>query len=421
MTSPISNNYIIMRTRSNFILAAIFIFICLTSCANNEPANNNKGSSDSLPPVETKTPNSDYKPAFSGQTRIGGVKTSTPYKVEKIAEKLGSPFAIVAMPDGRLMVTLKSGYMEIHDKSGALVKKITGFPKVVYEGQGGLLDVAFDPNFSNNKIVYWSYSEQYPPGSLTTVAKGKLNEAEGKVDNVTVIFRATPAVNSSLQFGSRLIFDKDGNLFVSVGEKFVSEGRVQAQKLDSHLGKIIRITTDGKPATGNPFLNQPGAMPEVYSYGHRNPEGLDINPATGELWESEFGPRGGDEINIIRPGKNYGWPIITYGREYSGEKVGDGIQQQAGMEQPVYYWDPVISPSGICFYKGNAIPEWQNNLFIGSLSGQHLDRLVIRNNKVVGEERLLVDKNQRIRDVTYFDNMLYAITDDGDIYRISKK
>jgi glucose/arabinose dehydrogenase len=224
-----------------------------------------------------------------------------------------------------------------------------------------------------------------------------------------------------LQFGSRLVFDKDGNLFVSVGEKFTPQSRVQAQQLNSLLGKIVRITTDGKPAAGNPFINQQGAKPEIFSYGHRNPEGLDINPETGELWESEFGPRGGDEINIIRAGKNYGWPVITYGREYSGEKVGDGIQQKAGMEQPVYYWDPVISPSGICFYKGDAIPEWKNNLFVSSLSAQHLDRLVIKNNKVVGEERLLTDKNQRIRDVTYLNNMLYAITDEGDIYRISKK
>ena len=162
-------------------------------------------------------------------------------------------------------------------------------------------------------------------------------------------------------------------------------------------------------------------MPDIYSYGHRNPDGLDIDPATGGLWESEFGPRGGDEINLIRPGKNYGWPVITYGIDYSGEKMGDGIQQKTGMEQPVYYWDPVISPCGISFYKGNAIPEWKNNLFVAALSGQHLDRLVIKDNKIVGEERLLTDKKQRFRDVTYMNNMLYAITDDGDIYRISRK
>jgi glucose/arabinose dehydrogenase len=401
-------------------LVTVFIFSCLTSCAN-KGSNLNSNRSDSLPPVETKSPNSDYKPAFPGQTRIAGVKTTTAYTVEKIAGKLGHPFAIVAMPDGRLMVTIKSGYMEIHDKNGVLVKKITGFPDVVYAGQGGLLDVAFDPTYNSNKIIYWCYSEGYSTGNLTAVAKGKLNESAGKVEDVTVIFRAAPGTGSTLQYGSRLVFDKDGNLFVSIGEKFMPQSRVLAQDPGSYLGKIIRITTDGKPAAGNPFLNQSGAKPEVYSYGHRNPEGLDINPATGELWESEFGPRGGDEINIIRPGKNYGWPVITYGIEYAGGKVGDGIQQKAGMEQPVYYWDPVISPSGICFYRGNAIPEWKDNLFISCLSGQHLDRVVIKNNRVVGEERLLEDKNQRIRDVTYMEEKLYAITDDGDIYRIAKK
>ena len=410
-----------MQAKKNiFFLSFILTLIYSASCACNERTSYTTDTIG-LPPVETKAPNSDYKSAFKGQTRVAGVKTTTPYKVEKIAEKLGSPFAIVTMPDGRLMVTIKSGYMEIHNANGKLLKKITGLPDVIFGGQGGLLDVAFDPNFTRNKIMYWSYSEKYQDGSLTTVAKGKLNEAAGKVENVSVIFRATPATNGSLQFGSRLVFDKDGNLFVSVGEKAALETRVQAQQLNSYLGKIIKITTDGKPVAGNPFLKTAGAMPEIFSYGHRNPEGLDINPATGELWESEFGPRGGDEINIIHAGKNYGWPVITYGREYSGEKVGDGIQQKTGMEQPVYYWDPVISPSGICFYKGNAIPEWKNNLFVSSLSGQHLDRLVIKNNKVVGEERLLADKNSRIRDVTYLNNMLYAITDGGDIYRISKK
>ncbi len=376
---------------------------------------------DTLPPVETKAPFSTYKPAVPGIYRVAGAKTTTPYKVEKIASKLGNPFAIVAMPDGRLMVTLKSGTMEIHDKNGTLIKKITNLPEVVYAGQGGLLDVAFDPNYNSNKLIYWCYSEKVEGGSATAVAKGKLDDAAGKVDNITVIFRQTPATKGNLQFGSRLVFDKKGNLYVSLGEKFAPEVRVQAQQLNSDLGKIIKITTSGKPAAGNPYANRSDAKPEIISYGHRNPEGLDIDPATGELWESEFGPHGGDEINLIRPGKNYGWPVITYGLEYSNDKVGEGIQQKAGMEQPVYYWDPVISPSGICFYEGTAIPEWKGNLFVSALSGQHLDRLIIKNNKVVGEERLLTDKDQRIRDVTYSNNMLFAITDDGDIYRISKQ
>jgi aldose sugar dehydrogenase len=403
--------------RGNLLIVASLVYF--TSFANNGTVRNH---SDSLPPVETKPPNSDYKPAFAGQTRIAGAKTNTPYTVDKIAEKLGAPFAIVAMPDGRLMVTIKwKGYMEILDRNGSLVKQITGFPAVVNQSQGGLLDVAFDPNFTVNKIIYWSYSEEYSGQNLTAVAKGKLNEAEGKVEEVSVIFRATPGTGSTLQYGSRLVFDKGGYLFVSIGEKFMPQSRVEAQDVNSYLGKIVRITTDGKPAPGNPFLNQPGAKPEIYSYGHRNPEGLEIDPVTGELWESEFGPRGGDEINLIRPGKNYGWPVITYGIEYQGGPVGAGIQQKAGMEQPIYYWDPVISPSGICFYRGSAIPEWKDNLFMACLSGQHLNRVIIKNNKVVGEERLLEDKHQRIRDVAYMENMLFVITDDGDIYRIAKK
>jgi len=295
-----------MLEKNALFLSIILMLIYSASCANNETSSSDNNSTDTtgLPPVETKEPNTNYKPAFTGQTRIAGVKTTTPYKVVRIAEKLGHPFAIVSMPDGRVMVTIKSGYMEIHDINGKPVKKITGLPDVVFAGQGGLLDVAFDPNFTSNKIMYWSYSEQYQQGSLTAVAKGKLDEAEGKVENVSVIFRATPATNSNLQFGSRLVFDKNGNLFVSVGEKFIPEARVKAQELNSYLGKVVRITTDGKPAPGNPFLNKAGAKPEIFSYGHRNPDGLDINPATGELWESEFGPRGGDEINIIHPGKN---------------------------------------------------------------------------------------------------------------------
>lgn len=397
------------------------VLIYSSGCANdtNSPATTSTDTSG-LPPVETKEPNSNYKPAFKGQTRIAGVKTNTHYKAEKIAENMSSPWAIAFLPGGRLLITMKPGYMEIHDASGAFVKKITGFPAVDFTGQGGLLDVALDPAFATTKIIYWSFSEKYGIGNLTAVAKGKLNETAGKVENAVVIFRAAPPLKSNLHFGSRLVFDKDGNLFVSAGERSILEGRAQAQLLNADLGKVFKITTDGKPAPGNPFINKAGANPEIYAYGIRNPQGLDINPQTGELWEAEFGPRGGDEINIIRAGKDYGWPVITYGIEYSGEKIGGAIQQKEGMEQPVYYWDPVVSPSGICFYKGDAIPEWKNNLFIACLSSTHIARLVIKNNKVIGEERLLEDKHERFRDVAYYNGMLYAVTDDGNLYRISK-
>jgi glucose/arabinose dehydrogenase len=412
-----------MQAKQFFYFSAILVFISTSGCANNNnsSANNSGGDSTILPPVETRKKNSNYRSAFAGQTRIAGVKTVTPYKVEKIGEKLGRPWAVIPLPDGRLLISDKTGYMQIHDVNGKLVKKITGFPAVDAGGQGGMLDVALDPGFQKNKIIYWSYSEKYGSGNLMSVAKGQLDEATGSILNPVVIFRATPALNSSLHFGSRLVFDKDGNLFVSTGERSILEGRAQAQLLSSGLGKIFKITKDGKAAPRNPFINQKNAMPEIFAYGIRNAQSLDIHPVTGELWEAEFGPRGGDEVNIIKPGKNYGWPVITYGIEYAGPVIGDAIQQKDGMEQPVYYWDPTISPSGMAFYKGKNIPEWENNLFIGGLSGAHIARLVIVNNKVVGEERLLADKSERFRDVAYYNGMLYAITDSGNLYRISKK
>jgi glucose/arabinose dehydrogenase len=412
-----------MQQFISMLISCFFLLTISKGCSNNNasPTTNNDLVKDQLPPVETKKPNTSYKPAFIGQTRIGGTKTVTPYKVEKIAEKLGNPWAVIPLPDGRLLITLKGGSMQIHTGDGVLVKKITGFPAVDAGGQGGMLDVALDPSFAKNKTIYWSYAEKYGSGNLMAVAKGQLNEAAGKIDNPIVIFRATPALNGGLHFGSRLVFDKSGNLFVSTGERSNLEGRVQAQLLNSGLGKIFKITKDGKAAPGNPFVNNTKAMPEIYAYGIRNAQSLDLHPVTGELWEAEFGPRGGDELNIIKPGKNYGWPVITYGIEYGGEKIGEAIQQKAGMEQPVYYWDPVLSPSGMVFYTGNAIPEWKNNLFICGLSSQHIARLVITNNKVVGEERLLTDKNERFRDVAYINGLLYAVSDNGKLYRISKK
>jgi aldose sugar dehydrogenase len=412
-----------MKAKYYSLLLAICVLTYTSGCANNNgsPAGNNNSDTTKLPPVETKKANSNYSPAFAGQTRVPAVKTTTPYKVEKLASSLGRPWAIIPLPDGRLLITEKSGYMQIHSSSGSLVKKITGLPTVDAGGQGGLLDVALDPAFSTNKTIYWSFAEKFGFGNLMAVAKGQLNEAKGIVENTTVIFRATPALSSGLHFGSRLLFNKEGHLFVSTGERSVSEGRAQAQLLSSGLGKIFKITKEGKPAPGNPFINREGAMPEIYAYGIRNAQSLDIHPVTGELWEAEFGPRGGDELNIIKAGKNYGWPVITYGIEYGGKKIGDGIQQKAGMEQPIYYWDPVLSPGGMAFYKGKAIPEWENNLFISGLSSAHIARLVIVNNKVVGEERLLTDKEERFRDVAYYNGVLFTVTDSGNMYKISKK
>lgn len=390
---------------------------------NTSKKSKNRNILDSLSAfsAEKKEPNSDFAPAFEGQTRVHAIKTITPYKVEKVTTGLGRPWAIIAIPGNRLLVTEKSGYMEIRSAGGTLIKKITGLPKVEDAGQGGLLDVALDPDFSTNSIIYWSYSEKYGNGNLTAVAKGFLKEESTVVENAAVIFRATPALESELHFGSRLAFDKEGFLYVSVGERSILEGRKQAQWLNSGLGKIFRITKEGTAAPGNPFFNNSNAQPEIFSYGHRNVQSLAFHPVTGALWEAEFGPRGGDELNLIKPGKNYGWPIITYGIEYGGDKIGNAIQQKAGMEQPVYYWDPVISPSGMTFYTGDAIPEWKNNLFIGGLSSQQIIRLIIDNNRVVGEEYLLTDENERIRDIMELNGCLYAITDSGVLFKISKK
>ncbi|RNI34244.1 PQQ-dependent sugar dehydrogenase [Hanamia caeni] len=403
---------------------ATIITIILLSCKS--PTNGNAqaqqvNSDSTYPPVETKAANTDYKPAFEGQTRIQGVKTTTPFQVKILTKDLKRPWGITSLPDGRFLITEKSGDIRIASADGTLGEPITGIPKVNDGGQGGLLGITTDPDFSNNRMVYWVFSEKQPNANLTAVAKGKLADDEKSIQNATVIYRATPAHNSTLHYGGRILFDKTGNIIFSTGERSDLETRPQAQYLNSSLGKVIRITTAGKAAPDNPFENQKDARPELYSYGHRNVQGLAINPATGDLWEAEFGPRGGDEINLIQPGKNYGWPIITYGIEYAGPKIGDGIQQKEGMEQPVYYWDPVISPSGITFCSSDAIPEWKNNLFVASLSGQHIDRLVIKDNKVIGEERLLSDQSQRFRDITQGkDGALYAVTDDGRLYRIGK-
>ena len=372
-------------------------------------------------PVEKLAPNSTYPSAFPGQTRIAGVKTKEAIQSKILVNGLKRPWGMTVLPDGRLLITEKAGVMKIVTTSGTVSEPITGLPEVNPAGQGGLLGLTIDPDFTKNRIVYWSFSEKSAAGNLTAIAKGTLSADEKKIENATVIYRANPAHPSTGHYGGRILVDKTGNLLITTGERSSLETRPQAQFLTSANGKVIRITKDGKPAPGNPFLNNPEAKPEIYTYGHRNVQNLAFHPATGDIWTAEFGPRGGDELNLIKPGKNYGWPTITYGIEYSGVKVGEGIQQKEGMEQPVYYWDPSISPSGMSFYSSNTIPEWKNNLFIGSLSGMHVLRLVIKNNKVVGEERLLADEKQRFRSVIEGkDGALYAITDEGRLYRLGK-
>lgn len=414
-----------------FYAVTLFTVVSMSSysCKQNgqqTPGNNNNDTSKTgqLPPVETNPPNTpEFKPAFAGQTRIAGVKTQTPLDIAVITEGLGRPWAIINLPDGRFLTTEKSGFMQIVSQDGKTVSKVTGFAPVDDRGQGGMLEVALDPDFATNKTIYWAYSDKKNDQNTTVLAKGVLSADEKTIQNPTVIFTVNPYLsNSNLHYGCRLVFDKNGYLFMCMGERSVIPGRMQAQDLKSGLGKIFRLTKEGKAAPGNPFINTPNALPEIYSYGHRSPQGLDLHPVTGDLWETEMGPKGGDEVNLIVAGKDYGWPTITYGIEYSGQKIGDAITQKAGMEQPVYYWEPSSSPSGSSFYKSNTIPEWQNNFFVGMLSGQHIARLVIENNKVVGEERLLEDMKERIRDVVEGnDGALYAVTDSGKIIRIRKK
>ncbi|HUP11532.1 MAG TPA: PQQ-dependent sugar dehydrogenase, partial [Niastella sp.] len=375
-------------------------------------------------PVETKPANTAYQPAFTGQTRVNGVRTSAAYQSTVITSTLTAPWGITSLPDGRLLVTEKGGRMRIVTSTGAAGKAITsGIPSVNAAGQGGLLGVTIDPQFSTNRMVYWVFSESVSGGTVTAVAKGRLADDEGSLENTTVIYRASPAFVSDQHYGGRILFDKSGNLLVSTGERSILASRPLAQSVSAALGKIIRITTSGSAASGNPAFSGAGALPELYSIGHRNPQGIAIHPRTGDLWQSEHGPRGGDEINRVKAGANYGWPTITYGIEYAGAPIGNPpMQQKEGLEQPVYYWDPVISPSGMTFYKGNRIAEWENDLFIGALSGTHIARLVIKDDKVVGEERLLEGEGQRFRDITQGkDEALYAITDGGRLYRIDKK
>ncbi|MBG6235788.1 glucose/arabinose dehydrogenase [Pedobacter sp. CAN_A7] len=373
-------------------------------------------------PVERNPANSNYSPAFTGQTRIEGVITATRIRSTILTSSLTAPWGIAALSDGRFIVTEKAGRMRMVSGSGAVSEAITGIPPVNSNGQGGLLGICLDPNFNVNRMIYWSFSEPGTGGNRTSIAKGRLADNEQSIEAAIIIYRSSPAYAGVNHYGGRVVFDAAGNLFISTGERADNATRAQAQSTAASIGKVIRISTDGQAVVGNPFAGQAGALPELYSIGHRNPQGLAVHPVTGELWLSEHGPRGGDELNRIQAGANYGWPVITYGLEYSGQPVLTGSQQRDGMTQPVYYWDPVVSPSGMTFYNSDRIQEWRNNLFIGALSGMHIVRLVIENNLVIGEERLLAAESQRFRDITQgTDGALYAITDQGRLYKLDRE
>jgi glucose/arabinose dehydrogenase len=328
---------------------------------------------------------------------------------ETVAEGLVHPWALAFLPDGRILVTERPGRLRIVDRQGKLSQPLGGVPRVQAQGQGGLLDVAIDPAFEENRLVYLSFSEPGEGGAGTAVARGRLGE--GGLEDVTVIYRQQPKVQGSAHFGSRLVFANDGKLFITQGDR--QAYREQAQNLKSGLGKLVRINPDGSIPEDNPFVGKSEARPEIYSYGHRNMQGAALHPETGRLWTLEHGARGGDELNHPEPGKNYGWPVITYGRDYSGASIGEGTAKE-GMEQPVYYWDPVIAPSGAVWYTGDKYSGWKGSLFVGSLQPGGLVRLVIQDGRVTREERYLHELGDRIRDVRQGpDGFLYLVTDGG--------
>jgi len=341
-------------------------------------------------------------------------------QVQTVADGLSHPWALAFLPDGSMLVTEREG--NLRHVSDGVSDPIAGVPDVDSRGQGGLLDVAIDPRFEENRLVYLSFAEAGDGGNGTAVARGTLSEDYGTLENVEVIFRQQPKVESELHFGSRLVFDRDGFLFITLGERSHEQFRGQAQELNSHLGKIIRVNPDGSVPDDNPFVDQEGALPEIWSYGHRNIQAAALNPDTGILWEIEHGPRGGDELNIVERGANYGWPVVTLGINYDGTTIGEGVEHQEGMVDAIRTWTPVIAPSGMIFYQGEAFPDWQGNLFVGGLASTALVRLTVDGDSISGEERLLESLGLRIRDVAEGpDGAIYVATDesDGEILRIT--
>lgn len=412
-----SSKVLSMQTR---LLPLIALALCACGPAPDAPVQDASGA-----PVETRPANTpDQKPAFAGQTRAPGQALGVAYSVETVVSGLDHPWGLAFLPDGTRLVTERAGRLRLVGAGGKLSMPVAGLPAVDADGQGGLLDVAVDPNFASNGLIYWTYAEAGTGGNGTAAARGKLVSGPApRVEGVQVIWRQAPKLNSSLHFGSRLVFAPDGKLFITTGDRSILEGRMQAQRLDGAIGKVIRINADGSIPADNPHVGKAGARPEIWSAGHRNLQAAALDPS-GRLWTVEHGAKGGDELNRPEPGKDYGWPTITYGEEYSGRPIGDGVTAKAGLEQPVYYWDPVIAPSGMAFYQADLFPAWKGSLLVGALRGQHVARLTLKGDRVVGEERLFEDVDKRIRDVRVGpDGAVYLLTDeeDGKLLRVVPK
>ncbi|MFS0784905.1 PQQ-dependent sugar dehydrogenase [Shouchella sp. 1P09AA] len=374
--------------------------------------------------AESEPKVTEFEPAFPEQTRAPEVETETELDVEVVVEGLDVSWGMEEFDTNRLLVTQRdSAELLIVDlEDGSVSDPIEGTPEVNNEGQGGLLDVTIAPDFDESRLVFMTFAQDLEDGTVTAVGKGVLSEDEASLEDFEVIFQAEPAYDGDLHYGGRIIFDDEDNLFLTTGERSDDPIRERAQDLDAYLGKVIHITQDGEAVDTNPFIEDEDALDGIYSYGHRNIQGVDFHPETGDLWIVEFGPQAGDELNIIEPGNNYGWPIVSYGIEYTGELVNDGISEHEaqGFVEPRYYWDPTSAPSGMSFYDNDAIPEWENNLFIGGLAPSYIVRVVVEDDLIVGEERLLTDEGERFRDILVTeDGALIASTDGGSIYKVA--
>jgi glucose/arabinose dehydrogenase len=413
-----------MRAALFSIVAGLALIACGQQSAVAKDAGTTAAKSTDCKPLETGRANvPDQRPTFAGQTRACGVKSGVAFDVTVLARGLDSPWAVEPLPGGDLLVTEKPGRMRIVSASGTIGTPIQGVPDVDDRGQGGLLDVALSPAFATDRTIFWSYSEPRTGGNATSVARGVLSTDRTRLENVRVIFRALPTFDGAAHFGSRLLFGGDGMLYVTTGDRSSKAIRPQAQHLDSHMGKVLRIRPNGSAPNDNPFAGQAKARPEIWSLGHRNIQSAVFDPQ-GRLWIVEHGAKGGDELNLIEKGKNYGWPLVTFGEEYSGDPIANSVTTRSGFVDPVYYWDPVIAPSGMEVYTGDAFPAWKGSLFIGALREQRLVRLELKNNRVTGEEHLLADRGQRIRDVRQGpDGALYVVTDEsnGQLWKIAPR
>lgn len=334
-----------------------------------------------------------------------------------VAKGLENPWGFAFLPDGRILVTERPGRMRLIGKDGKLSAPVEGVPEVFAQGQGGLLDVRLDPDFTTNRTLYFTYAEPGDGGASTALASARL--MDNRLETVKVLFRQQPKLGGGNHFGSRVVIGGDGMLWLGLGERFRFD---PAQDLSNHLGKVIRLEKDGRVPPDNPFVGRNDAQPEIWSYGHRNMQGAALNPQTGELWTNEHGPRGGDEINVPEPGKNYGWPVVSYGVNYDGTPVGTGKSSAPGMEEPIYHWTPSIAVSGMAFYTADAIPGWKGSLFNGALAGEMLVRLEVDGKRITHEERLFLDLGKRIREVKQGpDGALYLLTDEssGEILRVA--